>query len=107
VRPHRDAEYGHQDGEINFWVPLTDVSQTRVDLCVESRPDTGEYRATNAEVGQAACFHGTSCRHLVPANASRRTRVSLDFRVGVEGFFDPEWSMAGTKADHDRRTFTV
>ena len=41
------------------------------------------------------------------ANASRRTRVSLDFRVGVEGFFDPEWSMAGTKADHDRRTFTV
>ena len=107
VRPHRDAEYGHQDGEINFWVPLTDVSQTRVDLCVESRPDTGEYRATNAEVGQAACFHGTSCRHLVPANASRHTRVSLDFRVGVEGFFDPEWSMAGTKADHDRRTFTV
>ena len=25
VRPHRDAEYGHQPGELNFWVPLTDA----------------------------------------------------------------------------------
>ena len=24
VRPHRDGEYGHQDGEVNFWLPLTD-----------------------------------------------------------------------------------
>ena len=107
MRPQSDAEYGHQDGEINFWVPLTDVSETRVDLRVESRPGAGEYHATHAKVGQAACFHGTSCRHLVPANASGRTRVSLDFRVGVEGYFDPGWCMAGTKADHGRKTFTA
>ena len=25
VRPHRDGEYGHQDGEVNFWLPLTDL----------------------------------------------------------------------------------
>ena len=25
VRPHSDAEYGHQPGELNFWVPLTDA----------------------------------------------------------------------------------
>jgi hypothetical protein len=107
VRPHRDAEYGHQDGEINFWIPLTDLLVTNVDLHVESIPDAGDYKPTNAKVGQAACFHGTSCRHFVPANGTRNARVSLDFRVGVEGFFDPEWSMAGTKADHDRRTFAV
>ena len=22
---HSDADYGHQEGEINFWLPLTDV----------------------------------------------------------------------------------
>ena len=25
VRPHNDAEYGHQPGELNFWLPLTDA----------------------------------------------------------------------------------
>lgn len=25
-RSHRDLEYGHQPGEINFWLPLTDTS---------------------------------------------------------------------------------
>ena len=29
--------------------------------------------------------------------------MSLDFRIGVEGYFDPAWMMRGTKADHNRR----
>ena len=43
----------------------------------------------------------------VPANPSDCTRVSLDFRVGVEGHFDPHWSMRGTKADHCRAQVTL
>ena len=39
----------------------------------------------------------------VPANPTRCTRASLDFRVGVDGCFDPEWVLRGTKADHNRR----
>jgi hypothetical protein len=39
----------------------------------------------------------------VPANPTAATRMSLDFRVGVEGYFDPAWTMRGTKADHNRR----
>ena len=38
-RLHRDAEYGHQDGEINFWMPLTDASAGRSSLWVESEPE--------------------------------------------------------------------
>ena len=38
----------------------------------------------------------------VPCNESGRSRVSIDFRVGVEGYFDPEWSMKGTVDDHNR-----
>jgi hypothetical protein len=34
-------------------------------------------------------------------------RVSLDFRVGVEGFFDPQWQMIGTTDDHSRRKVTL
>ena len=50
-----------------------------------------------------AMFHGTSCRHYVPANKTDLTRVSLDFRVGVGGWYDPEWTMSGTTDDHNRR----
>ena len=35
VRPHNDMEYGHQNGELNMWVPLTDRVLTGVDLCSE------------------------------------------------------------------------
>jgi hypothetical protein len=31
-RTHRDLEYGHQSGEINFWMPLTDFNKTNTTL---------------------------------------------------------------------------
>lgn len=103
VRPHKDADYGHQDGELNFWMPLTDPSLTETDLWVETLPGQEDYVPLGVDINQVAAFHGSSCKHYVPANASEHTRVSLDFRVGVKGFFDPAWTMLGTKSDHNRR----
>lgn len=114
VRAHHDAEYGHQFGELNFWLPLTS-SKTGVDLFCESAHGKGDYRPLKAEysvasqeaagegVGEIVVFHGSSCRHYVNANHTDFTRVSLDFRVGVEGYFDPKWMMVGTTDDHSRR----
>lgn len=103
VKPHADADYGHQPGELNFWMPLTCQSRTGTTLWLESAPGVGDYVPLDISVGQVACFHGTSRRHHVPANSSECTRVSLDFRVGVGGYFDPAWSMKGTRADHGWR----
>ena len=36
-------------------------------------------------------------------NTSPCTRVSLDFRVGVGGYFDPNWTLREAKAQHTRR----
>ena len=36
VKPHNDAEYGHQNGELSFWAPLTDRILTVVYLWSES-----------------------------------------------------------------------
>lgn len=107
VKPHNDAEYGHQNGELNFWVPLTDRSLTGVDLWSETTYRSDDYHPIPAEIGQAVSFHGSSCRHYVNANASNDTRVSLDFRIGVQGFFDPYWQMKGTTDDHGRREVTL
>jgi len=103
VRPHNDMEYGHQNGELNMWVPLTDRVLTGVDLCSETTFGEGDYHPIVANVGEGISWHGSSRKHYVNPNASINTRASIDFRIGVEGYFDPLWEMQGTTDDHSRK----
>ncbi|CAB9499928.1 expressed unknown protein [Seminavis robusta] len=107
VKPHHDGEYGHQNGELNFWLPLTDRNLNQVDLFCESKFQKGDFRAILCHRGEIISFHGSSCRHFVNRNDSDKTRVSMDFRIGVEGFFDPYWQMSGTTDDHGRREVRI
>ncbi|KAG7359739.1 hypothetical protein IV203_034837 [Nitzschia inconspicua] len=107
VKPHNDAEYGHQNGELNIWLPLTDRVLTGVDLWSESSFQANDYHPIAANVGEAIAWHGSSRRHYVNANASPHTRVSFDFRIGVQGYFDPRWEMQGTTHDHTRKEIEI
>mmetsp|Transcript_12190 Transcript_12190/g.15936 ORF Transcript_12190/g.15936 Transcript_12190/m.15936 type:complete len:311 (-) Transcript_12190:133-1065(-) len=107
VKAHNDAEYGHQNGELNFWLPLTDFSKNNIHLWCESDYSVGDYHTIPAKVNQAVSFHGSSCRHYVNSNITQYTRMSLDFRVGVQGFFDPRWQMRGTTDDLGRKEFML
>ncbi len=95
VNRHKDKDYGHQNGELNFWIPLTNRLDTGVDLYVESEEDKGDFEPLQTDVGYASSFFGSGCSHFVNENKSQFTRVSLDFRVGIEPFFDPVWSKVG------------
>lgn len=106
-RVHRDAEYGHQVGEINFWMPLTDYAKTKVTLWVESAPDAGDFSPMELDYGAIGMFHGTLCRHQVPANKSPFTRVSMDFRIGIGACFDAGWSLQGINHSHGRRELVL
>jgi hypothetical protein len=53
-RTHRDAEYGHQPGEINFWFPLSDASLTKTTLHVESVPDLGDFHPLGQRASERA-----------------------------------------------------
>ena len=86
-----------------MWVPLTDRVLTSVDLWSETTFEEGDYHPIIANVGEAISWHGSSRKHYVNPNSSKNTRVSLDFRIGVEGYFDPLWEMQGTTDDHSRR----
>jgi len=111
VKHHRDADYGHQNGELNYWIPLTQTtpspssSSLPPTLWIESTPNQGDYHPIQcSSYGEGVSFHGSSCIHYVPKNMSDKTRVSLDFRIGVEEYgFDSMWQMVGTKDDHTRR----
>ena len=66
-------------------------------------PQANDFHPLEVEYGQIGQFHGTLCRHHAPPNPSMFTRVSLDFRIGIEDYFDPEWKLEGIKAYHGRR----
>jgi hypothetical protein len=67
----------------------------------------GDFHPLEVDHGQIASFFGCLCRHHAPPNLSQFTRVSLDFRVGVGGYFDPEWRPEGVKALHGWREVTL
>ena len=108
VKAHKDALYGHQEGELNFWMPFTDVHKTKTELWVEGEAGKADFEPLGTvEVGEVGVFHGTSKAHHVPPNKGDFTRVSIDFRIGVEGFFDQTWSMKGTSDEHTRRVIEM
>jgi hypothetical protein len=96
-----------QSGELNFWLPMSSRRKTGVDLFCELGSGVGDFHPLMVEYGEVASFHGSSRAHHVNPNRSLWTRVSMDFRVGVEGYFDPDWQMNGTTNDHNRRKVTV
>ena len=91
-----------KDGEINFWMPLTDYSRTQTTLWVESGPNTGDFHPLALDVGRIAMFHGTLVRHYAPPNPTKCLRVSMDFRVGIGKYYDPDWKLEGLQHYHGR-----
>lgn len=77
---HRDMEYGHQPGEMNFMLALTPVSGSN-GLYVESAPGAADYRAVEMAAGGIFSFHGAGNRHHNQRNTTGTSRVSMDFRI--------------------------
>jgi hypothetical protein len=108
VKPHADCEYGHQDGELNYWLPLTNHELTQTCLWCETEPGSNDMHPMYSKYGEINSFFGSYCKHFVPPNASKYTRVSIDFRVGLKEFgFEPDWQMLGTTHDLTRREHTL
>lgn len=80
VAPHVDRDHFHSPYEVNFWLPLVDVSGAE-SLWSESSPGRGDFRPFVAKYGEAVRFYGNQCQHFTVDNETPRTRVSFDFRV--------------------------
>jgi hypothetical protein len=81
IAMHSDSDYpGHQEAEINFWLPMTNVCGNN-SLWVESEPQKGDFKPIEMKYGQFLRFDGFSCRHYTVHNDTPSCRVSFDFRV--------------------------
>jgi len=76
---HRDDQYeGHQQCEINFWLPLTRTYATNT-LHVETAPGRGDFSPVELSPGQCLRFNGSECEHFTLPNLTADTRIFLDF----------------------------
>merc|ERR1712194_548148 len=92
--PHCDSMYGHQPGQINFWLVLNETDGSvggGNSLFSESFPGRGDFKSFDVNRGQVMRFYGNKCLHFTEPNKTEYTRVSLDFRVVPGRWFDPDY----------------
>lgn len=76
---HADRDYHHQNGEVNFWVPLTPVWDSN-SLWIEESLGSDTYKPVTLEPGELLVFDAVNWRHGNVTNDTGSTRVSFDFR---------------------------
>lgn len=52
-------------------------------------------------------FHGSLCNHYVPMITEPYTRVSMDFRIGIDKYFDSNYEEKDVKAKHGRKLIVL
>jgi ectoine hydroxylase-related dioxygenase (phytanoyl-CoA dioxygenase family) len=77
---HTDGAYHHQQGEINFWLPVTEAFDTN-SLWIESEPGRADFSPVRLTPGQVYMFDGVNLSHGNKVNRTGVTRVSFDFRL--------------------------
>ena len=80
VHKHCDADYHHQQNEINFWLPITRSFGNNT-LWSESAPGREDFRPFEHDVGEMKQFWGNQCVHYTVPNDTDHTRITVDFRV--------------------------
>lgn len=75
---HTDAQYNHPLGEVSFWLPLTQASDT---CSLWIADDDEELHAVSALPGDVIEFSAVTRLHGNKVNLTGRSRVSFDFRL--------------------------
>ena len=77
---HRDSAYNHPDGELDFWLPLTDVWASNT-VWVANDNESDDCMPVPMRIGQVLTFDAVNRQHGNVVNDTGTTRVSFDFRV--------------------------
>lgn len=77
---HNDSEFQHPVGEVNYILPLTNSENTQ-SVWVESEPSKKDFAPMKLRVGELVRFNGNRLTHGNKINSTKKTRVSMDFRI--------------------------
>jgi len=77
---HKDADFNHPQGEVNFIIPITN-SDGNASVWVETEVDSEVFEPMHLVVGGLIEFNGNKLTHGNKVNDTGKTRVSMDFRI--------------------------
>lgn len=77
---HKDSDYNHPPGEINFIVAITPMFESNSTIS-ESIPGKMDFRQFTLNPGQIVMFDGNQCIHGNLPNKTGVTRISFDLRI--------------------------
>jgi hypothetical protein len=83
---HKDGDYGHPEGEMAFWLPLTEARGT---AAVQFGDPAGPLVSADVSPGQFWVGNTRDVLHGNLPNTTGKTRVSFDFRVLPLEKYDP------------------
>jgi len=86
---HKDEDYSHPPGEINFILPVTRMFESNATIA-ETSPGKMDFRQLTASPGEIIKFNGNQCMHGNLPNTTGVSRVSLDFRVMHPKDYNPK-----------------
>lgn len=95
---HKDSDYNHPLGEINFIVPLTRAYGANT-VWSESSPGLKDFSPINMELGEIIEFDGNQCQHGNKVNRTGVSRVSFDFRILPLSKYKPDTSLKSISAN--------
>jgi hypothetical protein len=108
---HRDADFGHHFTETNFIIPITDMYESNSLYYEPTIHSSLVFEAyTNLRMTTDQYFMGclNQLKHYNKINTTRRTRMSLDFRVipfsSYEAHLD---DFMGTKFEAGKQYYTL
>ena len=85
---HKDSDYHHPPGEVNFIVAITPMFESNATIA-EREPGTLDFRHFTMTPGQIVKFNGNQCLHGNLPNTTGKTRVSFDFRILSADSYNP------------------
>jgi len=88
-----DERHKHPLGELNILLPLTQMRDESA-VWAESLPGLGDFSPMNCEYGEFIIWNGNRCRHGNKPNTTGLTRVSLDFRVLPEMYYNEDYDLS-------------
>ena len=87
---HKDSKYGHTNGALNIFLPLTDTNAYNT-IWVETAPGLGDYAPVVLKYGEFALWDGVNHMHGNFKNSSQITRVSIDARLLSTSGLPEKW----------------
>jgi len=89
---HKDSDENHQHpyGEVSFLLPLTDMYESNAPW-VETFPGMEDFQAMSGKFGDVFMWDGNRCLHYNKLNETGLTRLSFDFRILPEKYYDENY----------------